>query len=288
MTLPGGQPSTPPPAGAAPATSGQTPSTAEEKVYELSLGNGRVEKLTEAQLREAYLSGLRLQDYTRKTQEIAAQRAEAEKVYLQLQQAQQAIQARQAILNNPQAMIAEAQRQIAAQQPIDPNQPMTMGQGMEMAQAIAAKLQEQQQLVTQQTQQLQEEAQRYVEDRLQVANYAESINSTLNEVYQQHPILKVRPEMEDILRFKVAKLQPRSLEEAQQAFRQVAADEAKAYEDYFNQRQQQQVAARQTLATQGIEPPGGAAPQPSQPSFRKPNGDLDWNKLKEAAIGSYA
>jgi hypothetical protein len=161
---------------------------------------------------------------------------------------------------------------------------MTIGQAQQMAQVIANQFQAIQQQQAGNISTIDARAKEIVNDQMQVASYAESINSTLGELYTAQPILKTIPEFEDVLRYRVAQLQPNDIQEAQQAFQQIGAQMAKAVEDSFNSRNQQQLVQRQNLVNQGIEPPGGAAPQPQAPSFKNDKGQLDWNKLKAAAV----
>lgn len=272
-----------------PAITG-TPTPAEAKIYELNLGNGRVEKLTEEQLRDAYQNGLRQSDYTRKTQELARHRAEVEGIIQQVQAQQQQYQAEvnyaRQLLNNPQMLIATAQQYIQAQQPqtpLDPNSPVTVAQTQQMAQGIAQRLQAIEQGMVQRITDTQHQAEQYVQRQMEVAKYSESINGTLSKLYTDQPILKAVPEFEDVLRFRVAQLQPQSIEETIQAFQTVGKELAGQVAQNFNNAQQVQVAQRATLSAQGIEPPGGAAPQPTQQSYTK-NGKIDWNSLQNAAL----
>lgn len=267
-----------------PAIPGQV-SPAEEKL-QLDFGNGKTESLTRAEiaqkLLEAERSGLRQSDYTRKTQEIAQARAEALKVYEQVQQMQRDYEAR---LNNPQALLEEAQRRIAANQPIDPTKPMTMAEGIQLAQAMREELKRVHETSLTAVQEREKAAQQYVEDRLAVENYSTQINRTLNGVYEKHPVLKVLPEMESVIRFKVAQLEPTTIEETQKAFETVGAQIANDIAKQFQVKQQAAEAARAQLAATGIEPPGGVAPQVSKPDFTAKGGrDLDWSKLKDAAL----
>lgn len=254
----------------------QTPQGEQPATFEVDLGNGQKETLTAEQIRELRANGLRQADYTRKTQELAQQRQQAEAMLQQLRNEQAQIQQ---VLSNPQALMYLAQQQLASQPaPLDPNAPLTVGQLQQTVQAIQQQLQQSQLQVAQQTEQL-------VQDRLQTANYAESINSTLGELYTQHPVLKLTPETEDILRYRVAqKLTDTStLDDAIVAFKAEAATLAQAYDSYYTQRQQSQQAQRAALAATGTEAPGGAAPQPTKQSFG--NGrSVDWKALQDAAL----
>lgn len=236
----------------------------------VDLGNGRVEHVTSEQLREWHANGLRQADYTRKTQELAEQRR-------QIQEAGQYIQQ---TLNNPSALLQLAQQHYSQQpntpQAVDPNAPVTMAQLQQFAQ-----------LQQQSYANLQQQAQQYVENRLQVANYAENINQTLGEVFTQHPVLKLDPSTEEVLRWKVSQMNPQDLPSTQAAIKSVAAEMAGKYQNFYQSQQQSATVQRAQLAATGTVAPGGAAPQAlQQPTYQKPDGGLDWNALAAAALQS--
>ncbi len=258
------QPSTQQPAAVADPNVQASGQPVAEPTFQVDLGNGRVESLTQSQLKEAYLNGLRQADYTKKTQEAAQLRQQAEQVLSHY--------------NNPQNILTAAQRLLAQQQPqapqqpIDPNKPITVG---EMQQVMSA--------MNQQYQQLGQQAQAYVEDRLAVANYAENINSELGKIYDKYPSLKALPEYEDVLRYRVAQSQPASLEEAVQRFNTIAAEMHTKIGGVFTQQQQQQAAAKQQFVQSGAEGPGGAAPAQQAPKYTDNRGRVDWTRLGNAA-----
>ncbi len=270
----------------APPISGQ-PAIADER-FDVDFGNGKVEKLSRAEIAqkliEAERSGLRQADYTKKTQEAAKLREEALEVHRQLQAQAQALQQREALYADPNAMLAEAQRRVQASQPIDPTQPMTIAQGLELVKAVKSEFNSLQEARKAEIESARLSAHQIVEDRLAVADYAEKINGTLNKVYTDHPILKELPEMEAILRYRVSQLNPETIDETLTAFQRVAKELAAPYDRVVQTTMATQAAERAKLVSQGIEPPGGVAPQITPPDFKAKEGrDLDWNKLKEYA-----
>lgn len=250
-----------------PVTGMEQPPAAPQ-TYQVDLGNGRVETLTAEQLRDAYQSGLRQADYTRKTQELAAERRQMNEVLGRFQQ----------VLSNPQLTSQLLQRQLQQQQgqpQIDPNAPLTIGAA--------------QQSLAQMQQQMLAQTQEYVSNQITTANYAESINKTVGDVFSTHPVLKVNPQSEDVLRWQVAQkiTAQTTLAEAQELFKSEAAAMAKAYDDFYAQRQQQAEAEKAKLAKNGIEPPSsGSAPQPAKPTYMKGGGSrqIDWAALTQAAL----
>jgi hypothetical protein len=249
----------------------------------VDFGNGHVEKLTRSQIVELKQNGLRQADYTRKTQELAQQRQQADQALQMQQQYEMQLAQARAILSNPHLMRQEADRQLAAQQPIDPNQPLTMAHAQQLTQRIGQVLQNAENQAIERAHTIEQNAQRYVEDRIITANYGEAINATLAQVKAANPILSTIPELEDVIRYRVAQLEPASIEEAQQHFQTIGGEIARGLQAQAEARFQQQVATRATLAATATEPAGGGAPQPSPIKFNLPTGKIDWNALKDAA-----
>lgn len=287
-----GAPVTPSPAApastpAAPASAPAEPAvpaaaSSPDAPIEVRMPDGSVQKLTPAQILDLQQNGLRQSDYTRKTQEVAAQRAEAQRVYEALVAKQAEYEHAQALLNNPAAMKAEAERRLAEQMPIDPNQPLTMAHAQALTTRIASAIQQVQAEAAAAIEKAQTEAKQFVEDSINTAKYGESINTTLNKLKTENPILAAIPEMEDIIRFRVGKLEPVSIDETLKAFQTVGAQVARELTAQVEARIAQTVATKQVLQATATEPAGGAAPQPTQPSYFK-DGKLDWKGLKEQA-----
>jgi hypothetical protein len=273
-----------------PAQGGQ-PSEAKsapDPVVEVDFGDGRVEKLTPKQIKEGYL---RQQDYTKKTQELATQRKQAEQVFGEYQKLAQERQEVISLLQNPQALMYLAQQQLAASQGsnFDPNAPASLGQAQELAQAQTAQLaqyvQQLEHAMDERDQQTKAEAAQLVKDQLEYVEYSKSITNTLDKVWETHPVLKAVPEIEDVIRFRVAQMQPQTIEETLQAFEKVGEQVAKQLGEKFSEVNKAQSIAKQKLVNQGIEPPGGSGLPASQPqSYRDPKTNtLDWNRLSDAA-----
>ncbi len=256
-----------------PATPGSITSQAEQKIFELQLGN-KVEKLTEAQIKDAYFNGLRQEDYTKKTQDVARQRAELAEAVEQFKRQQQA-----AI---PQQVAQPVPSQVAPSVPsFDPEAPMTMGQAMQLAQAVQQRMA---QIESGSPQQLEKITNQIVHDRLEVMKFTEAINSEIGSILTDQPILKTIPEIEHVIRFRVAQREPQTLDETRAAFRLVASEIAGQFDQQIQTRTQHNTIQRQQLTAGGIEPPGGTVPMPSAPSYRTNDNKLDWTKLAAAAV----
>lgn len=272
-----------------------TPTTLQ--TFDVDFGNGRVEKLTQAQiadrLREAERSGLRQSDYTKKTQELAQQRQEALNVYNQLKAAEQDLAWARQLKSNPQLAQQWAAQELVKQQPIDPNAPMTVQHAQQMGQIIQQRFQEMEQGYQTKLQQQEQLLQQRVQDQLVTAAHAEQINATLAAAYKEFPILNelknVIPQLEDNIRWQAGQLvagnEAATINDAIAAIKQITKQMADAQDAVIKSRNVQQEQARQTLVKQGIEPPGGGAPQPAAPKFTNEKGKIDWKALRSAAAG---
>lgn len=270
------------------AQSAQPTKPADEPAIEIDFGDGRVEKLTAKQVRDGYL---RQQDYTKKTQELAGQRKQAESVLSAYQQMEQEREQIKELLSNPQALMYLAQQQLADLQgpQFDPNAPASLGQAAQLAeyqsQQLASYLQQMEQAVAERLQQVEQRATQSARDQIETARYMETINGKLASIYEAHPVLQAMPEMEDVIRFRVAQLQPQTIEEALSAFETVSAEVANAVTGKLSTTTKQAAIRKAQLSEGGIEPPGGTAIPNSQPqSYRDPKtNQVDWGKLAASA-----
>lgn len=121
-----------------------------------------------------------------------------------------------------------------------------------------------------------------LQDRQQVAKFSESISGALSEIFEAHPVLKGDNFAEDIIRFEVGKMKPKTLEEAIDAFRQVAQARAETLESHFTSLNKVKV-ARKAKLDKAIEPVGGTGPQIQPFDYHTKDGKVDWNKLKNQA-----
>lgn len=121
-----------------------------------------------------------------------------------------------------------------------------------------------------------------LQDRQAVAKYSESITSALGEIFEAHPVLKGDSFAEDIIRFEVGRMKPKTLEEAIEAFRTVAQSRAESLESHFTSINKVKV-ARKAKLDKAIEPAGGTGPQIQPFDYHGKDGKVDWNKLKSAA-----
>jgi ribosomal protein L12E/L44/L45/RPP1/RPP2 len=187
-----------------------------------------------------------------------------------------------------------AQQQLAQEQgpSFDPESPANMGTLAQLAQQNQQMLQQQLALVEQNIGAAAAAAQRAAVDevqaRMETAKHTDTINAKLSSIYADNPILQSVPEIEDVIRYRVSQMEPKTIEEALSAFEKVSGDVAKAMGAKFSEARKEQAINKQNLVGGGIEPPGGAAVPANAPtSFRDPKTNvIDWSKLSQAA-GAY-
>lgn len=266
---------------AAPAADGQASpkviALAEDALVEFE-DAGQKRQITLKEFREGQM---RLQDYTRKTQETAALRKQTEAAQQAWQQ-QQAQREQQLLaeLSKPEVILQLAER--ATGKPIsqllkqleqpaaDPNGIVTIGEAQKLVQTQAQQLQAQMQRQieaarVQAAQEMQQATQELLTQR-DAADFSIKLQDHLQGIFKEHKILSAVDGMEDLLRYKVYQRQPATLEEAYAAFNEEAGKQVEKLNAQWTELNKQQLAQQQKLK-QGIEPPGGTAPQPVPQKF---------------------
>jgi len=117
------------------------------------------------------------------------------------------------------------QQQMAAQGPaMDPNEPITAGQAQQYLSAQAQQLQQRieqlEQKLVKGVNETRQVAAQEAQDLIETARHAESINATISSIYEETRYCN-RPEMEDLMRWRVAQRKPQTIEEANAAFKEV-------------------------------------------------------------------
>lgn len=289
-----GTPATPPasitPPATPPASTTPPPNAAPvvDDGIEVEFEPGKVQKLTKDEIKQGML---RQADYTRKTQELATVRKQAEEILQRGQQFEQEREQLRQVLSDPRALMYLAQQQLAAAQgpQFDPEAPATMATIAQLAQQNQQALQQQLALVEQNMGSAAEQAKQAAVDevvgRIETAKHSETINAKLASIYESNPILQSVPEIEDVIRYRVSQMQPQTIEEALKAFEKVSGDVASAMGAKFTDARKEQALTKQKLVGGGIEPPGGAAVPTNTPtSFRDSKTNvIDWKSLGAAA-----
>jgi hypothetical protein len=272
---------------------GQPPTSSEEPSVEVEFPDGP-RKLTAKEIRDGYL---RQQDYTRKTQEIADMRRQAEQVYRAYQQMAQEREQLQDFFQNEENVLKMVAQQYGPQamqrlvgmlanqqqQPqITPDSPATVEQATRIAEARARQLEAQISELKQQFGQNIDQRLEQLRNEQETTEYTKVLDPVVQKIFEENPILSAVEGMEEVIRFKVFKMQPQTVQEAIEAFNTVAKQQAEKLNQKYVELNKQQVVKRQKLVSQGTEPPGGAPPMPEPRNFRKGN-DVDWKGISKQA-----
>lgn len=265
------EPQTPAPAAEPGAQAAADPKTAAptdpNDILELKVKD-RIEKLSLSTEREKLIElaqkGL---DYTQKTQQAAEDRRQIDAYAQALQAREQQIAA---FLNDPvrvaqhaQALLAQAgQAAVAA----DPNAVVT-------TQDLNATLQAQLQEVRNEMTKTVAAAQFQAEVARHESDYVGQISQTVKAAVEKFPILDSfgdPEELTEILKGDLAKkgLQPATIEEAKEAFLDLAKARAERLHGKVNDYAKMEAVRAAKMAKTGTEPPGGGAPAPAPSHFK--------------------
>jgi hypothetical protein len=282
---------------ATPASEVATPA----KTYKVKV-DGEEMEVPEDELLNGYS---RTAKFTKNMMQLAEQRKAFE---AQVQQAQEREKAINEFFRDPQNIVryyesvtgqkltpAQAQAAIAANTPPVPGadefatvstvQQLAAKEAADKAKALEQQVAERLQQSVQQTQRWTQEqiqkAQIEAEQSRKAVEYHGEINSTVSSLLDQFPVLKAVDDIENILCFDAQRMDPSSLVEAKAALLNVAKARAEKLEAQFTERMKQTAVQQTKLSTQGIEPPGGTAPQTPPTSFKL--GD----KALSAAVADY-
>lgn len=280
-------PSAAPAAEAAPATPSQAPAPEADLDRAIEFLDGKTPvKATVRDVLEWRKGHLRLDDYTRKTQEIAAARKELEQALPQIQQLYQEHQSLQQFVKDRDQVLKYAQYlQSLEQQPPAETPPqdlrqvqLTLQQQMQaQADAIRAGIRKELD---------QERAQ--AQYSREVAAYKDQFDSTVKGLLDQHPALKDVDGIEALIRTDAATLARAAGAFGVEDAKRFLADAAKARADRITEawenRFKQRLATKST-ALKGIEPPGGSTP-PAPRWGRKDLGTTDHLNAIAAAIAA--
>lgn len=123
-----------------------------------------------------------------------------------------------------------------------------------------------------------------IRDAQETESYISSLNDTFTETLKANPILSAVPQVEELIRYEVSRMNPATLEDAQDAIQKVAGEIVESLNQRFIEQNKSKVIAKQKLATQTIEPPVGTGvqPQPIQAVDSK-TGKVNWDQLRKQA-----
>jgi hypothetical protein len=247
---------------------------------------------------------MRQAKFTKEMQGLAAQRQQFEQERGQVTQLQQEREALVTIVSNPQllkefiskqypglfqAAQGQPSQEALEQAGVDPGDIATVGQLAEIQRQATEQIrtiaQELQDGLTKREQAIADS----IETRHATLKLSNDINSTIKTIFSENAFLsKVIPNAEQLLRYEVSKLQPRTPEETLAAFKQVAAGWVEQFNETVKETTKATVVQKQQLVKNNIQPPGGAGVQPQPTGFMKQHAqtgkvEVDWKKLNEMA-----
>lgn len=189
--------------------------------------------------------------------------------------------------------LLQAQQQLEnAAAKTDPNDLATVGQIQEAQRALIAQQQQMEEQFAQRLEQRAEALTREIEDRQVTAKLAMDIDSTIKGMFKEHAqVAELIPNADQVLRYEVLRLQPKTPEETLEAFKTVFGGWVEKFNATVKSTNKQAVIEKHKLSTNNIQPPGGAPPQPEPLSFKKVNkmtgkSEVDWAKVRQAALES--
>lgn len=231
--------------------------------------------------------------WTQRLQAVAQQRKELEEHYArreaEILQAAQAVQLAREEMGrqvNPYAQLLQQMQQ--QPQPQNPNEVATLG---EMQQYLAQMSQQFQQQLDAQTQQSQQQLQQELHNervRLQQEQNRAYFSSALSQIMSGDDgklLLELSPDAEAQIRFRTAKMDPKTPQEAVEFAGRIVADWASNVKGRFAQQHTQ---SKVSEAKKVMEAPGTAASAPApapinkQPALKR-DGSVDWAALRARA-----
>jgi hypothetical protein len=279
------------------STNSEVPSQgqpAKEPTFEFEFTPGKKEQATLSQIKQWREGNLRQEDYTRKTQEVAEMRKSAENVFKAYQQMQQEREVVAAFLQNPEQVAQFMVEQYGPQglqllltslagveQAPNPSDVATVSQAEKIAQKQAAQVARQLEQTKQEMRSEIEQERERARYEAEVQEYTKMINPVIQDIFNNNPILSAVDGMEDLIRYKVYKLNPQSPQDAINAFQRVAKEQVEKLNSRYTELNKKQIVQKSKLAN-GTEPPGGSGVQPQAKTFRKGN-SVDWKALASSA-----
>lgn len=186
-------------------------------------------------------------------------------------------------------LLAQAKEAAAQEVGLDPDDIATVGQVKAIEAAAAQKVQEIADHFAKELERREAAITRNIEDKSATLKLANEINTTVKSLFTEHPYInKIVPHAEQVLRYTVSQLQPKSEAEALEAFKTVFGGWVENYKATVAETNKTSVVAKQKLVANNIQPPGGSGVQPQPSNFMKQNQmtgkrEVNWDALREAA-----
>lgn len=187
-------------------------------------------------------------------------------------------------------LVQQAENIAAAQQQVDPNDIATVGQIQQAQAELNRQVQAAQQQIEAQAAEREEALTRRIEDRQATAKLSADINTTIKGLFSEHPYIeKLIPEADQMLRYQVLQMAPKTPQETVEAFKTVFGGWVETYKSTVAEQNKSTVLAKQKLVKNNIQPPGGAPPQPAPTSYKKVNKmtgktEVDWDAIRAVSL----
>lgn len=223
--------------------------------------------------------------FTQNQQQLAKERQALEAQQAHLSQLEQDRAGFQAFIRNKDAVLAYAKQAFGEPsvqpQGDNPEQIATLGDARTIAEQSAKRLED---VLAAQEKVIDGKiatAQAAIHFEQQRASHAVAIDTTLKGIFTENPVLKRIPNIEDVIRFEVAKTQPKTEAEAIEAFRQVSQGIVEDLGQHYvaNKKLQAAAVAKQKLEKKTIEPAVGSAPQTTPANYKDAEGRVDSKKV---------
>jgi hypothetical protein len=186
-------------------------------------------------------------------------------------------------------LLAQATNAAAQEAGLDPDDIATVGQIEAIKRAAEAKVQEAVDHFERRLHEARGTIAQEIQDKSATLKLASEINTTIKGLFEAHPhVVKLTPNAEDMLRFQVSQMKPRTEAEAVEAFKTVFGGWVENFNQVVKDTTKQTVINKQKLVEGNIQPPGGSGPQPQVTDFKTVNKltgkqDIDWSKLRGMA-----
>lgn len=128
---------------------------------------------------------------------------------------------------------------------------------------------------------------RQLQSAHEVAAIDGEIKSTVSGILEANPALKAIPKVEQLIRFEVFQMGPKSKAELIEAVNHVAQGIVEGLDETYKTARKVSVIDKATMERTGIEPPVGTQPTFTRPiDYRDSNGKVSFAKIREAAKAS--
>lgn len=128
-------------------------------------------------------------------------------------------------------------------------------------------------------------------DAHEVSTLNTQITKVIGENLEANPMLKAIPQIDQLIRFEVSKMQPESHEQLVEAINAVTQGIVEGLNETYNKTRSAALIKKEQIAKEGIEPPVGAPVNnivQKEENFMLPGGKYDWKALARKAKATLA